>query len=215
MRHGGRSTHLPGCFRHVSLTLSDPPNTDTHRRSTLRPTAMRHMRSDLLPIPPAQHIPQHDSCAGAQVDGPDLQHDSQRSHTYTQSDCLDGLALCAVHSSGGVYMPSLFLPPRLTLSVPAFDAPLERLFERARSPAPPHAPRSESSQTPSSPGLRLLSKMSGRVCDHLARRESPQPGFQPKPQTFSSTQRAVDIGRAVPRHASQKKRTLASLGPLL
>jgi hypothetical protein len=33
------------------------------------------------------------------------------------------------------------------------------------------------------------------------------------PQTFSSTQRAVDIGRAVPRHASQLKRILRAVRP--
>ena len=31
------------------------------------------------------------------------------------------------------------------------------------------------------------------------------------PQTFSSTQRAVDIGRAVPRHATQLKRILPAV----
>ena len=133
--------------------------------------------------------------------------------TPTQSDWTVGPVCCSQFRWHVHALSRISLSPRLTLSVPGFDAPLERLFERARSPAPPHAPRSESSQTPSSPGLRLLSKMSGRVRDRLARRESPQPSFQPMPQTFSSTQRAVDIGRAVPRHASQKKRTLPAVRP--
>jgi hypothetical protein len=46
--------------------------------------------------------------------------------------------------------------------------------------------------------------MSGRVRDHSARRESPHRSFPQTPQTFSSTHRAVAIGRAE-RHASQLK----------
>jgi hypothetical protein len=139
-------------------TLGHPPTVDAKAYSDA--THAFRSASD----PPAQHIPQHDSCAGAQGSHPATRHESH----------------CVVHSSVACTCPlsSLSLSPRLTLSLPGLRAARKRLFEHAQlvaraSACPTHVPRSNHLELPpTSPGLRQLSKMSGRVRDHSARRES-------------------------------------------
>ena len=189
-------------FRHSSdMSLLDlvrtPPSEVTHGHTPMVDAkaysdATHAFRS--ASDTPLNTSPNIDSCAGA-----------QRLATQSYLHCLSPSACVRFTVRWHVHALSLV---SLALS-PAY-APLERLFEHAQL----RRPRLHMPLAPNHLKLpRQLSKMSGQVRDHSARRESPHRSFPPTPQTFSSMQRAVTIGRLVPRHASQLKRILPAVRP--
>jgi hypothetical protein len=122
---GAAHTILLGCFPPTRLLdlVRSPQHGHPPTRSTLRPTAMRHIATSAFRSASDTPCPTHPPTrllrrCTSRWTGPPTRLATQ-SHLHTVR--LDGLALCAVHRSGGMYMPSLvsLSPPGLRSLSPA------------------------------------------------------------------------------------------------